>query len=1251
MKHTLLAISSFMLVSSFRTRICCDSLLIPLNRKQMKHNCVCPNLVQSNFNIVKYSIYRKHSRCDSSSYLSAAVSHANNQGIINNNETPYKLVIVESPAKAKTIEKILTSLKDDKFPENDKGQLQEKRCFSFQVEPCYGHIRDLPTSAKYVPEKFKSHPWSTLGVDVENNFAPLYIPLPGKENLIDRLCSLVYNKNCLEVILATDEDREGEAISWHLHQLFLERTKKNLPPPMRRIKFNEITPRALDIAFSPTLSHDYDGKLDTSIHQNGSENEDKSHNIQIVQGLNMNLVEAQECRRIVDRLAGYSMSPVLWKKITPGLSAGRVQTVGLHLVVQRELDRMRFKSSEYWDLAAYLHLPKQDEMLQPTAFLAKLSTIQGLQIASSKDFNGTTGLLKEDASQRIRHLTEKSCKEFQSKLRHAQWVVQSVASKQIQRSPPLPFMTSTLQQEANTRLGFSVSETMSTAQVLYEAGYISYMRTDSSLLSDDARKAAKVEIQSRYGKEYLAAADDQNSKRKEKKRRNRSDTSTVEKAHEAIRPAIYNGRFVEPAKLDQHYGHPFSTASKQLYELIYRRTCASQMREMVQNQTSVSVLALSSDLSTEAVFTASGSVILFDGFTRAFSNEPVAPFDAIDLVDFKDGNRNCSGSSSNINDSDESWKNELPKGIVQGAVLSCYSLESLQHHTNPPARFNEATFVRELERNGVGRPSTYAIIISTLRSRAYVGTPTKQIHTVTQQNRNAVHGSRISAQRAAGGAEFMGANRGPLVPSITSFAVCSLLERYCPTFVNPAFTSEMESKLDIIAKGIGGRLSYLSEYYNGEHGLKKNVTKMMDEIDAEDARRVRLPALEITDNDFIPRNRENSDSSVGLFIGPWGPYVQRISDNSSSAIKKISTPVPIGIATNVSSITKDLLVSLLHTHEQDGIILGALPENAKNVRLKVGRFGAYLQVGETGEKNTTTHTIPRKFGGMGGRQIKMEEARLFSDSYTEDSESMMESNLQLPNFGMTLEQAIGYANLPRKISEWNGSPVMVGLGRYGPYLIYNNSFFSIPHEVDVLNIGEEMARKILEESILKSHSNTNSKSSVAFLGEKESGSVEVCKGRFGYFIKWKTVNAKLPVKYHENPSYMPVDEAWSIIQEKLCKNSQPRIQPGKKKRKEELAAVMPPKPKRPLTSYLLFCADKRLEVMDTVKTLGEVSKELSRQWSTLEDKSFYENKAVSAKKIYEEKKRIWEEECKAIECKYLSGSSKKSKVTRRILKS
>lgn len=594
------------------------------------------NSLFSNQSLVRPSLLALASKTATKQATTTSVSHNNNN---NNNKRPYQLVIVESPSKCKTISNIL----ENYVQTNDLP-------YDYIVESCMGHVRNLPKSASDVDKKT-----AVVGVDVDHAYQPTYVLLPGKQTLVKKLTMLA--KNADKVILATDEDREGEAVAWHLQQVLdLDESK------YERVTFTEITPTAIEAS------------------------------IQHPSTLNLNLVQAQETRRILDRLAGYTLSPILWKKIAPGLSAGRVQSVGMALIVQRERERLLFHPVEYWDMQAEL-LDGNEELN------ATLTSVNNVTVASGSDFDNQGQLVATNK----RHFTQDDIQELRDTLLNnddTTWTVVSIQSRERKQSPPMPFTTSTLQQEANKRLGMSVSQTMQCAQSLYESGFISYMRTDSTTLSDDAQKATATMVSKDYGKNLVAAP------RKGKQSKN------AQEAHEAIRPAIQsNGGYLRP---DQLKGSNKDVTLK-LYDLIYRRTVASRMVPQVVNSTSISIQGVNGD--TTALFRVSGSVVLAPGYTLALGRS--------------------------------STDTMLPP-LKEGQVLECKNLTCVSHTTQPPPRYNEASFVKELEACGVGRPSTYAGTVQILRDRAYVGTPLRADET-GRRNTKTRTGSAISAQRAAGG--------------------------------------------------------------------------------------------------------------------------------------------------------------------------------------------------------------------------------------------------------------------------------------------------------------------------------------------------------------------------------------------------------------------------------------------------------------------------------------------------------------------
>ncbi|HEX4655690.1 MAG TPA: type I DNA topoisomerase, partial [Mycobacteriales bacterium] len=612
-----------------------------------------------------------------------------------------RLVIVESPAKARTI----------------AGYLGP----DYVVESSIGHIRDLPSRSADIPAEKKKEPWARLGVDVDNGFEPLYVVHPDKKQQVAKLKAAL--KDADELLLATDEDREGEAIAWHL----LEVLKPSVP--VRRMVFHEITPQAIREA----VEHPRD--------------------------INRNLVDAQETRRILDRLYGYEVSPVLWKKVMPRLSAGRVQSVATRLLVERERARMRFRSAGYWDLDATFDTGDGD----PRMFDATLVGLDGRRVATGRDFN-ETGQLTSD----VVHLDADGAAALAARLTDATFSVRSVEPRPYRRSPYAPFITSTLQQEASRKLRFSAQVTMRLAQRLYENGYITYMRTDSTTLSDTALSAARDQARELYGADYVPAS----PRRYERKVKN------AQEAHEAIRPA--GDRFRTPQQVRGELG----ADEYRLYELVWQRTVASQMADATGQSVSIRVTGTANGTATPttAEFAASGKVITFPGFLRAYVEE------------------------SDDEDEREDRERRLPQ-LTEGQALAAETISAQEHATNPPARYTEASLVKALEELGIGRPSTYASILGTIQDRGYVF------------------------------------KRGTaLVPSFTAFAVVGLLEQHFARLVDYGFTASLEDDLDAIANGAAQSTEWLGKFYFGDetstatdpHGLKELVTDRLAEIDARE---------------------------------------------------------------------------------------------------------------------------------------------------------------------------------------------------------------------------------------------------------------------------------------------------------------------------------------------------------------------------------------------------------------------------------
>jgi len=707
--------------------------------------------------------------------------------------TGTRLVIVESPAKAKTI----------------AGYLGP----GYVVESSIGHIRDLPRNAADVPASHKHLAWAKTGVDVDNGFQTLYVVSPDKKQQVAKLRALL--KDADELYLATDEDREGEAIAWHL----LETLKPKVP--VRRMVFHEITQSAIQ------------------------------HAVDSPRELDRALVDAQETRRVLDRLYGYSVSPVLWKKVLGGLSAGRVQSVATRIVVERERARMRFRQAEYWDVEGVFQAREQDDPTAPRALDATLVAVDGQRLATGRDFDADTGRLTREGAL---HLDEASARSLAERLTGVEFTVRSVEDKPYTRRPYAPFMTSTLQQEGGRKLRFSAQRVMQTAQRLYENGHITYMRTDSVNLSETAVAAARQQARQLYGPEYVPEAP----------RRYTSKSKNAQEAHEAIRPS--GDAFRTPGEL----AGEVTGDELRLYELIWQRTVASQMADARGTSASIRLGARTAD-GTDAEFAASGKVITFPGFLRAYvegSDDPDAEL--------------------------ESTERRLPR-VAVGDGLAVTSLDPQGHTTSPPARYTEASLVKQLEELGIGRPSTYASIISTIQDRGYVW-------------------KKGSA----------------LVPTWTAFAVIGLLEQHFGRLVDYSFTASMEDDLDVIAGGQGNSVEWLTRFYFGakdgkegglakQGGLKTLTTDRLDEIDAREVNSIE-----------IGRTEDGQEAVVR--VGKYGAYVQ-VGDKRAS--------LPDDLAPD--ELTPQLALELADAPSNDRV-LGTDPVTGHDVIAKTGRYGPYISL-------------------------------------------------------------------------------------------------------------------------------------------------------------------------------------------------------------------------------------------------------------------------------------------------------------------
>jgi DNA topoisomerase-1 len=713
-----------------------------------------------------------------------------------------KLVIVESPTKAKTIRKFL-------------GR-------EYIVESCMGHIRDLPQSAKDIPEKYKKEKWAHLGVNVEEHFEPIYCVPKNKTKIVSALKDRLTEAD--ELILATDEDREGESISWHLVNLLKPKV------PVKRMVFHEITKEAIENALTEFREID------------------------------MNLVRAQEARRILDRLVGYTISPLLWKKVSYGLSAGRVQSVAVRLIAEREMDRIRFKKSIYWDLTA-------EHEKQKIEFESRIYTYKGKRIASGKDFDSLTGELLKEKQKDIVVFDEELAKKVNAAIAKSDWLVTDVDEKPISRKPSPPFITSTLQQEANRKLGLSSRETMQVAQKLYEKGMITYMRTDSTVLSEQAIQAARKEILNLYGKQYLPSEYRDYGKKKVK---------GAQEAHEAIRPAGTSFQLPEEAGLQG--------VELKLYDLIWKRTMASQMVNSEHKQVSIRYKVDDSE------FSSSGMTTEFQGYLKAY----------------------VEGT-----DSDDADEKNMPLPMLKkGEILNAKNLRSDSHETKPPARYTEASLIQMMEKEGIGRPSTYAAIIGTIQDRGYV--------------------------RKMGNA---------LVPTFTALIVSKLLSQYLPKFVETQFTSSMESSLDDIAQGDLDQEKYLTQIYFGDQGLKNQVAKQEKDINEEESRSIFLIGMK----DYVFR------------VGRYGAYVCRIEGKGKevcASIPDIHTP---------GEMTPDVANKIIEQKLSGADSIGKDPETGLPVFVLSGRYGPYVQLGEVQNDKDRLKRMALP-PGFQPDQIKLEKA-------------------------------------------------------------------------------------------------------------------------------------------------------------------------------------------------------------------------------------------------------------------------------------
>ncbi|MEU0472320.1 type I DNA topoisomerase [Streptomyces olivaceus] len=877
-----------------------------------------------------------------------------------------RLVIVESPNKVKTI----------------KGYLGP----GYVVEASVGHIRDLPSGAAEVPEKYTGEV-RRLGVDVDHDFQPIYVVNADKKSQVKKLKDLL--KESDELYLATDEDREGEAIAWHLQEVLKPKI------PVKRMVFHEITKDAIRAAVANPRE------------------------------LNQKLVDAQETRRIVDRLYGYEVSPVLWKKVMPRLSAGRVQSVASRLVVERERARMAFRSAEYWDLNGTFATGRAGDASDPSSLVARLQTVDGRRIAQGRDFDSLGRLKSADTL----HLDEANARALAAALEDTRFSVRSVESKPYRRSPYAPFRTTSLQQEASRKLGLGAKATMQVAQKLYENGYITYMRTDSTTLSDTALTAARAQVTQLYGTDYLPP----------QPRTYAGKVRNAQEAHEAIRPS--GDRFRTPAETGLT-GEQFK-----LYELIWKRTVASQMKDATGNSVTVKIGGTSAD-GRDVEFSASGKTITFHGFLKAYvegADDPNAELD--------------------------DRERRLPQ-VAEGDALTAEEIAVDGHATKPPARYTEASLIKELEDREIGRPSTYASIIGTILDRGYVfkkGTA--------------------------------------LVPSFLSFAVVNLLEKHFGRLVDYDFTAKMEDDLDAIARGEAQSVPWLRRFYFGEGDEPGPAPGNGGAADAGNGDGDHLGGLKelVTDLGAIDA-REVSSFPVGndivLRVGRYGPYVERgekDSDNHQRA------DVPEDLAPDELSV--ELAEELLAKPSGD-FELGTDPATGHTIVAKDGRYGPYV-----------TEVLPEGTPKTGKNAVKPRTASLFK-SMSLDT--------------VTLDDALRLMSLPRVVgADAEGVEITAQNGRYGPYLKKGTDSRSLQTEEQLFGITLEEALAIYAQP--KQRGRAAAKPPLKELGTDPVSEkpVVVKDGRFGPYVTDGETNATL--RSGDSVEEITPERGYELLAEKRAK--------------------------------------------------------------------------------------------------------------------
>lgn len=932
-----------------------------------------------------------------------------------------KLVIVESPTKARKI----------------GGYLGD----GYTVMASVGHIRDLAQPSQ-VPAADKAK-YGKFGVDVNDGFKPYYIVDGDKKRTVSELKSAL--KNASELYLATDEDREGEAIAWHL----VETLKPKVP--VKRMVFHEITKDAIRRSLDQTRTVDAD------------------------------MVDAQETRRILDRLYGYELSPVLWRKVGPGLSAGRVQSVATRLIVERERERMAFVRASYWDLTATLEAP--DASGEPTTFEARMVALGGKRLATSKDFGADGNLTPDGFAGNVRRLDEDEARTLAAGLVDVPFTVVSMESKPYRRRPLPPFTTSTLQQTAGNRLGMSSRATMRAAQGLYENGFITYMRTDSVTLSQEAIAAARDAVSYHFGERFLSDAPKQYA----------TKTAGAQEAHECIRPA--GARFRDP---DELVGKVPGDQLK-LYRLIWQRTLASQMADATGSTATVKLTApaMGGDgVVEDALFQASGTVIEFPGFMKATGEGRHAAASSSASAAKAAGAASAAGAAGGkTKNADENAS--LPP-MHEGQELAASDVSADGHETQPPARYTEASLVKTLEAKEIGRPSTYASIISTIIDRGYV----------------------YERGRA-------------LIPSWLAFAVTKLLETKFPKLVDYQFTAQMENGLDQIAHGKETGRDWLTRFYFGSgSGAAQSVDEAHEGLQQQVAQLGEIDARAI--------NTIEIGDGLHVRVGRYGPYLEDMEHlDAEGNPKRASLPDTLA----PDELTVEVARDLIENHSGGPRVLGTDPATGGTVDVRNGRFGPYVALitpeaaaaeaearKAAKEAEAAGKPAPRRSRKSDAPRPKM--ASLFKTMSPES---------------LTLDDALKLLSLPREVGSYEetnaetGETTVVTVaannGRYGPYLTKTKAdgtseTRSLNSEDEIFTVTIDQAKDLFAQPKYRGRGRGTAKPPVRTLGsDPESGKPVVIKeGRFGMYLTDGETNRTLPRQY--DPATIEPADAYRILAEK-----------------------------------------------------------------------------------------------------------------------